>query len=277
MLRGLILSLGLLVAALAGPAGCTRPRHDGGDPVILSLGDQTIRRGEFARHVQAVESRGGPIAPEVRLALLEPYLEERVLVLEARQRGLVAPGAGDEAEQAAVRRMLTERVLAGVKVEEAELESHCRAHRAEFDVPERLRLRQILVTTSNEARDIKRRVRKDPKSFAVLAQTRSRAPEASKGGEMGVYARGELPSELERAAFALSKGETSEVVESPLGFHVLRVEERTASREATVEECREAARPALHRKKSDDSVRAFVRDLMSRARVNHEVVETDRR
>lgn len=277
MPRRALFPLGLLAAALSGPAACTRPRTDGGDPVILSLGDQTIHRSEFERHLQAVESKGGPIAPEVRRALLEPYLEERVLVLEARQRGLVAPGAGDDAEQGAVRRMLSERVLAGVRVEDPELAAHCEAHRAEFDAPERVRLRQILVTTSNEARDIKRRVRKDPKSFAVLAQTRSRAPEASKGGEMGVFARGELPAELERAAFALQSGETSEVVESPLGFHVLRVEERTSSREATVEECRAAARPALLRKKSDETVRAFVRDLMSRARVNHEVVEADRR
>jgi peptidyl-prolyl cis-trans isomerase C len=275
--RRALFSLGLAAVALSALAACTRPRNDGGDPVILSLGDETIHRSEFERHLQAVESRGGPIGPDVRAALLEPYLEERVLVLEARQRGLVAPGAGDDAEQGAVRKMLSERVLGGVRVEEAELVAHCQAHRKDFDVPERVKLRQILVTTSNEARDIKRRVRKDPKLFALLAQTRSRAPEASKGGEMGVFARGELPAELERAAFALAQGETSEVVESPLGFHVLRVEERTASREASMEECREAARPGLLRKKADETVRTFVRDLMSRARVNHEVVETDRR
>jgi parvulin-like peptidyl-prolyl isomerase len=227
--------------------------------------------------VETVESQGGKVPADVRRALLEPYLEERVLVLEARRRGLVAPGAGDEAEQVAVQRMLAERIQAGVKLGEAELESHCLVHRAQFDVPERVRLRQILVPTSNEARDVVRRVRKDPKSFTVLAQTRSRAPEASRGGEMGVFARGELPSELERAAFALAPGHTSDVVQSPLGFHVLRVDERTASREATMEECRAAARPELLRKKSDENVRTFVRDLMSRSRVNHEVVEDGRR
>ena len=58
-----------------------------GDPVLLTLGDQTVRRSDFERHVASVEARGGgTLDPEVRRAMLEPYLEERVLVLEARAR-----------------------------------------------------------------------------------------------------------------------------------------------------------------------------------------------
>ena len=270
-----------IAVLIAGSAGCAASggtaAGDAGDPVILALGEEDIRRSEFRRHLASVESRGGPLSPEVRRALLAPYLEERILVLEARQRGLVAPGAGDDAEQAAVRRMLAESVLSGVTVEENELQAFCRDHRAEFDVPERVRLRQILVLTSNEARDVVRRVRKDPKSFALMARTRSRAPEASRGGEMGVFARGELPSELERAAFSLGSGRISNVVQTPLGYHVLRVEERTPYREASEEDCRAAAGPALLRKRSDEAVQAFVRELMSRARVKHEVVEADSR
>ena len=121
-----------------------------------------------------------------------------------------------------------------------------------------------------------RRLKKDPKSFAMLAQTRSRAPEASTGGAMGVFARGELPPELERAAFALDTGETSDVVQSPLGFHVLRVEERVPAREAGVADCREAGRAELLRRKSDQSVKEFVRDLMARAKVNHEALSSPR-
>jgi len=171
-----------------------------------------------------------------------------------------------------VRRLLSDAVLSQVSLTQEELEAYCREHAREFDAPERIRLRQILVTTPNEARDVVRRLKKDPKSFAVLAQTRSRAPEASTGGMMGVFKRGELPAELEPAAFALAAGETSDVVQSPLGYHVLRVEEKVAPREAGLPECREAARPALLRQKSDNGVREFVRSLMARARVNHEAV-----
>ena len=243
------------------------------DPVLLSLGDQTVRRSEFERRVAAVAARGGAaLSADVRQALVEPYLEERVLVLEARARGLSAAGASEEKENDSVRRLLADAVLSQVALGDGEIDAYCAQHVHEFDRPERIRLRQILVPTPNEARDVVRRLKKEPRSFAALAQTRSRAPEASTGGMMGLFARGELPAELEKAAFALSAGETSDVVQSPLGYHVLRVEERVPAREAGPTECRESARSELLRRKSDQSVREFVRDLMARAKVNHEAV-----
>jgi peptidyl-prolyl cis-trans isomerase C len=243
------------------------------DPVLLELGGQAVRRSDFERHLARVEASGGEtLPPEVRQALLERYLEERILVMEARARGLGRSGDGADKETESVRRLLSDAVLSRLSVADAEADAYCREHAREFDRPERVRLRQILVRTSNEARDVVRRLKKDPKSFATLAQTRSQAPEASTGGMMGVFARGELPSELEKAAFALRAGETSDVVQSPLGYHVLKVEDRSAAREAGLPDCREPARAELLRRKSDTSVREFVRDLMARAKVNHEAV-----
>jgi peptidyl-prolyl cis-trans isomerase C len=266
----------VLAAALAaglGLAGC-----DGTDPVILRLDGESVRRSDFERHVAAVQARGGgtSLAPEVRQALLEPYLEERILVLEARARGLSARGDAEEKENESVRRLLSDAVLSRISLTDAELDAYCRDHARDFDRPERIRLRQILVPTPNEARDVVRRVKKDPKSFATLAQTRSRAPEASTGGSMGTFGRGELPSELEAAAFGLGAGETSDVVRSPLGYHVLRVDERVAASQTGLPQCREAARAELLRQKSDTSVREFVQGLMARAKVNHEAVTSSR-
>jgi parvulin-like peptidyl-prolyl isomerase len=130
-------------------------------------------------------------------------------------------------------------------------------------------MHQILVPTLNEARDIERRLRKDPRSFELLARTRSRGPEASTGGDMGVFARGQLPAELEEAAFALTPGTTSPIVSTTLGFHVLRVDAREAAREASPQECQRESHARLQRVKSDVALRDFIRDLMSRAKVNH--------
>ena len=268
----LITSL-LALACRAQPAG--GPDHD---PVLLELGDETIRRSDFERHVAAVQARGGgsSLPPEVRQALLEPYLEERILVLEARARGLTTRGDAEEKESESVRRLLSDAVLSRVSLTDTEIDAYCREHARDFDRPERIRLRQILVPTPNEARDVVRRLKKDPKSFATLAQTRSRAPEASTGGAMGTFSRGELPAELEAAAFGLAAGETSDVVQSPLGYHVLRVEERVAASQTGLPQCREAARAELLRQKSDMSVREFVQGLMARAKVNHEAVTGSR-
>jgi parvulin-like peptidyl-prolyl isomerase len=245
--------------------------------VILSLGEHEVRLSDFERHAGEVEARGqGGLDPAVRQSLLEAYLERRVLVLEARGRGLLSGAATQEQEVAAVRKLLARDVLSSVEVSEEEVEQYYREHPHEFATPETVTLRQILVPTSNEARDVRRRLRGDGKSFAVLAQTLSRAPEASAGGLMGTFARGQLPSELEAAAFALADGQTSDVVQTPLGYHVLRVESRQPARQATLEESRPAIRARLVETQSDRKMREYVAGLLARAKVNHEAARIRR-
>ncbi len=248
-------------------------RSQPADPVILSLGDETVRRSDFERYVKALEARGGALDPTVRKALLDPFLEERILVLEARSRGLLKPGASPEDESQAVQRLLTDDVLGKVVVGDDEVGAYYKEHAADFKVPETVTLRQILLPTESEARDVRRRVAQEPKSFDILARSRSHAPEASTGGQMGTFARGQLPEGLEAAAFALGPAGTSDVVQTPLGFHVLRVDAHTPPRDRPLEECRGEIKSLLLRQRSDQSVRQYVRGLLARAKVNHEAAE----
>jgi parvulin-like peptidyl-prolyl isomerase len=269
MLRTTILVPPLLALLL----GC-RTAAVSSDPVILRLGDQEVRRSDFDRYVATLEKQQeGTLAPDVRAALLTAFLERRLLVLEARTRGLLAPGADDNAEQAAVQQLLSAEVNRLVEVPEAEVAAHFEQHKSEFEVPEKVVVRQILVPTSNEARDVKRRLQKDPKSFEALAQTMSKGPEAANGGLMGEFSRGQLPPELEAAAFALAVGETGEVVSTSLGHHILRVDARSAARAPDLEECRHRIRALLFQQKQERTEREFIAGLLARAKVNHEAAQ----
>jgi parvulin-like peptidyl-prolyl isomerase len=241
--------------------------------VILSLGDHVVRKSEFDAHLAAVAARGGaPLAPEVRQALLEPFLEERVLVLQARAEGLCGEGATPAQEQEATQRVLQTKALADLQVTPQEIAAYYENNAQSLGRPETVTVRQIIVPTSNQARDLRRRLQKDPKQFEALAQTQSRAPEASQGGLMGTFARGQLPAELEKAVFELAPGVPSEVVVSPLGHHVLRVDARQAAHQPTLEESREEIRKLLLQRKTESRVQEFVRSLLARAKVNHEAV-----
>jgi len=258
-----------LALALAGAAVLFGSCQEA-DPVVLSLDGDSVRRSDFEQHVTSVAARGlGPLAPEVRQGLLETFLEEQVLLLEARRRGLLDPETAPEEEQRAVVRLLAEAVPPP-DVTEAEIAAYFETHAADFRVPETVTLRQILVGTLNEARDLKRRLLRDPRSFETLAGGRSTGPEASAGGLMGTFERGQLPSELEEAAFTLDPGQTSQPIETSLGYHVLRVDSRQPARELSLEEARGWIRERLTRERADAAVRAFVAGLLSRARVNHE-------
>jgi hypothetical protein len=257
----------LLSLCCAGSSGC-RAGGTVKDPVILSLGEQEVRRSDFERHVAELEAQGGSaLSPEVKEAVLGPWLEERVQVLEARHRGMLGKEASADDERRAIQKLVSP--LSGVAVSDDEIAAYYQEHPEEFRVPETVTLYQILVSSLNEARDVRRRLAKEPRSFEVQARERSKGPEAEKGGLMGTFARGELPTELEEAAFTLAPGKLSEIVETSLGYHVLRVDAQQPAREETLPEASGRIRTTLQRQKADQRVRQFVSDLMAKAKVNH--------
>jgi len=62
--------------------------------------------------------------------------------------------------------------------------------------------------------------------FATLAQQYSQDGSAKQGGDLSYFGRGQMMAPFEEAAFALQPGEISDVVETPVGLHIIKVEDR---------------------------------------------------
>ena len=149
-IRRLTLPLALTCAACL-----ARP---GSDPVILSLDGRELHRSDFERYVTELEAQQQTaLDAGVRDALLQDWLERRVLVLAARSRGLLGATATPAEERAAVEMLLSAEIGSRLAVSDEEVAAYYAAHGGEFTVPEQVTLRQILVPTANEARDVKRR------------------------------------------------------------------------------------------------------------------------
>jgi peptidyl-prolyl cis-trans isomerase D len=121
------------------------------------------------------------------------------------------------------------------------------ARRREFDQPEQARVRHILARfeAGDEAAKQAARQRIDAirarlaegEDFATVAKEASEDPVTREnGGDLGLVSRGGIVPPLEDAAFAQAPGALGEVIESPQGFHLLRVEERRAARVVPFEE-----------------------------------------
>lgn len=106
-----------------------------------------------------------------------------------------------------------------------------------FRVPPEAKIEQkMAVRTAAEAVQREARTSKD---FAQLAKQHSEDPSSVQGGDLGWVTPGQLPPLLEKAAFGLKRGEVSAVVESPLGYHIFKVEETKEEKTKSLQEARE--------------------------------------
>lgn len=136
--------------------------------------------------------------------------------------------------------------------------------------------RHILIRVSEvvseaEARrrleDLRERL-KHGEDFAELARLYSQDGSAAKGGDLGWLNPGDTVPEFERAMDALAEGEVSPVVQSPFGFHIIKVEARR-TQDMSAEKQRLAARQALRERKMDEAYQDWLRQLRDKTYVEY--------
>ncbi|PUE32623.1 peptidylprolyl isomerase [Limnohabitans sp. Jir61] len=123
-----------------------------------------------------------------------------------------------------------------IVVPEAELKTYFEQNSARLAGLEERRASHILINADKAAsaaeRDAARakaqallaEVQKSPTQFAELARKNSQdTGSAAKGGDLDFFGRGAMVKPFEDAAFALKKGETSGLVETEFGFHIIRL------------------------------------------------------
>ncbi|MDC8773674.1 SurA N-terminal domain-containing protein [Roseateles albus] len=125
---------------------------------------------------------------------------------------------------------------AGVSVNEEDLRKYFEENAARFSVAEERRASHILIKSEKgasaadrakakaQAEELLAQVRKTPASFAEVAKKNSQDEgSAPNGGDLDFFGRGAMVKPFEDAAYALKKGEISNIVESDFGFHVIQL------------------------------------------------------
>lgn len=85
-----------------------------------------------------------------------------------------------------------------------------------------IRVSHILVQTEASAQQVLDRISKGESFEAVAREMSTDRGTANKGGNLGLFGRGDLMPEFEKVAFALRVGEVSKSVKTSLGFHIIK-------------------------------------------------------
>ena len=166
-----------------------------------------------------------------------------------------------------------------------DLQSYYKAHQEEFRVPESVTVSHILIkapppgpdgkpdqkgvdAAKAKAQDVLKQL-KGGASFAELAKKFSDDKVSAKnGGSLGPITPGRTAPEFDKAAFSLSKGQTSDVVQTMFGFHIIRADDKTQAHMKTLDEVKAQIEPIVARQKAQSEIERLARTLEAESRTN---------
>lgn len=151
-------------------------------------------------------------------------------------------------------------------------------HRAEMSRPEEVQARHILVKVPQEAdavtveaarlRLVEMQVKiSQGADFASVARSGSEDASANEGGELGYFPRGRMVPAFEAAAFALAPGEVSEPVRTPLGWHLIYLQNHSEAADVTEVQGLEMVRAYLARQQQAQARLQVLAQLRSSNRI----------
>ncbi len=137
--------------------------------------------------------------------------------------------------------------LQGANISDAQLHQQYQDNSESYHTPERVRVRHILIKTQGKSKDeqVKLKARAEDVlkqlqhggDFAELAKKYSDdAGTAVKGGELGWITKGQTVPNFEKTAFGQNPGQTSGLVETEYGYHIIQTEEKQAPHTQTFDE-----------------------------------------
>ena len=172
-------------------------------------------------------------------------------------------------------RYLVREVAARVAVPPDEALAWYQAHLSEFQRPDQVRCSQIMVPTRDEAAALKIQLNRGS-DFAKLAREQSTSDDRVRGGDLGWFGKGEMPEEFEKSCFALKRGAVSDPVQSPYGYHLLKLFDRRDGAKVPFSEVESQIDLRLRRERVAAAQAELVAKLREQAGVGYVEEEIDR-
>jgi len=177
-----------------------------------------------------------------------------------------------------IKKMIDKEVTSKVNVTPEEAKAFYNENAELFKTPEMVRASHILVQVSETANDeekakakqkieeIQKRLQKG-EDFAALAKEVSDCPSKEKGGDLDFFQRGQMVGPFEEAAFGLKPGDTSGIVQTQFGYHIIKVTDKKEPGATAYDEIKDKIEQHLKQEKTNEQLVKYIEDLKSKAKI----------
>lgn len=184
-------------------------------------------------------------------------------------------------EQLLLLRVVDREVRGNVMVAERDMQRFYEEHKTRFSLPEEYRISQILIVPRAAEERVEARARaaavysslKKGGDFGDLAIRHSDGAEAARGGSLGYLRQGEVLPQIERALSSLQLGDITEPIETPQGFHIIRLDEKKPPQFRPFPEIKTEVQTLLHQQKTEDLYQTWIAALKKKAFIEVKFLE----
>jgi peptidyl-prolyl cis-trans isomerase C len=174
----------------------------------------------------------------------------------------------DIKEQLLIESLLKKKLSSDTKLTDEEIKKYYDTNKEKFKKEKEINTRHVLLKTEEEAKQIKEKLQ-NGEDFIELAKKYSIDPNARvTGGEVGFHPKGTLLPEYEEAAFKLTKiGQTSGIVKSQFGYHIIRLEGAKPPSYVPFDEVKDFIKQQIMQEKQKELVEKYIADLKKNAKI----------
>ena len=178
----------------------------------------------------------------------------------------------------AIQKLIDEEVADKIKISDEETKSYYDANPQLFQQPEQVKASHILIKVDANATDaqkaearkkikeVQQKVQKG-EDFATLAKTYSEGPSGPRGGDLGYFRRDQMVKPFEAAAFSLKLNETSDIVETRFGYHLIKVVGKKPAKKMTYAEVKDRLSDQRKKQKMASETKVYIENIRKGAKI----------
>jgi len=263
----------LAILPLAVLAGCGRdPSPE--DKALVIVADKPITIKDFKNKLSKLPKHYQALAEKNKKNLLDDMIVESLFLEDAVRKGLekdkeIEDMLAEARKKIVIAKFVKMEVDDKIKVQEDEMKAFYNEHKDEFKMPEMWRASHILVASEGEAKDVVAELSKGV-PFEDIARAKSIDATSSRGGDVGYFRKGQVVPEFENTCMGLSVGQTSAIVHTQFGYHIIKLTDKKAEALEPYESAKPKIENVIRVKKRNELFDKLVVSLKEKYRVRVE-------
>jgi peptidyl-prolyl cis-trans isomerase C len=259
------------IAALAGCSGKkegeAKKEAKPAGPVLAEVGGTSITVDAFKKEMENLPPYLKPMTETAdgKKEMLETMVIRELILQEANKEGIESSPEVKEKLEELKKRLVVEaylkkKVEEQAKVGDDELKKFYNENTAKFKTGEQVKASHILLKDEKQAKDILAQL-KAGGNFEELAKKHSTDGAAAKGGDLGWFSKGSMIPEFENVAFNMKEGQTSGIVKTKFGYHIIKLTGKRAAGTRSFEEVKDQIKAAVLPSKQQEAFQKLKDDL----------------